>query len=272
MSKPSDGRVLLIIPTLGERAQLLRHAITSVVQQEGCDVDLVLVMPSGSPAQQIAEESAVRVVRDPGAGLSAALNAGIAAADPSCQYFAWLGDDDLLRPNALRAAVAALGSEPMAVMVYGRCDYVDDGGRTIFVSRAGPWAERLIGFGPNLIPQPGSLMRLDAVRAVGGLDEKLKFAMDLDLFLKLRHFGRLRALPQTLAAFRWHADSLTVANQKESIDEADRVRRRNLGMLASIAWPIWRWPVRWSLAAGKVFVKRRAAISSAQQPTFPVGS
>lgn len=253
-------RVLLVIPTLGQRTDLLSQAVSSVGLQEGCVVDLVVVTPSGSPAERIADDTAVRVVTDPGRGLSAALNAGLAAANSKCQYFGWLGDDDLLRPKALAAAVAALRAEPEAVMVYGWCDYVDAEGHTFFVSRAGPWAARIIGYGPDLIPQPGSLMRLSAVRAVGGLDESLKFALDLDLFLRIRRHGRLLALPQTLAAFRWHADSLTVANQKQSIDEADQVRRRHLNGFASATWPIWRWPLRWSLAAVKVLVKRRASI------------
>ena len=35
---------------------------------------------------------------------------------------------------------------------------------------AGPLAGRILRFAPNLVPQPGSLMRLSMVRAVGYLD------------------------------------------------------------------------------------------------------
>jgi GT2 family glycosyltransferase len=264
MIPSADEGVLFIVPTLGQRADLLRQALLSV-ERSGHPVDLVVVTPHGSPAVGIAAEIGARVVHDPGRGLSAALNAGLVTADLTCPYFGWLGDDDLLRPGALRATVMALQAQPEAVMVYGWCDYVDEDGRTFFVSRAGRWAARVIGFGPDLIPQPGSLMRLEAVQAVGGLDENLDFAMDLDLFLKLRSHGQLTPIRRTLAAFRWHADSLTVGNQKKSVDEADMVRKRYLNSVAAATWPLWRWPVRWSLAAIKVLVKRRAAAISSRK-------
>ena len=111
-------------------------------------------------------------------------------------------------------------------MAYGWCDYVDDNGTVIFANRAGSWAARCITFAPNLVPQPGSLMRLSDVTRVGGVDEGLRLSMDLDLFLRLRRRGRLVALPRTLAAFRWHADSATVTSEEASAEEADRVRMR----------------------------------------------
>ena len=272
MDAPRTDRVLLVIPTLGQRADLLREAVLSVLQQDGCAVDVVVVTPAGSPAERIAEEADIRVIADPGRGLSSALNAGLAAAPGDCRYFGWLGDDDLLRPGSLTAATTALRTEPNAVMVYGWCDYVNDAGETFFVSRAGPWAARVLGFGPDLVPQPGSLMRLSVVQRVGGLDESLKFAMDLDLFLKLRRHGKLLSIPRTLAAFRWHSESLTVANQRRSIDEADQVRRRHLKFMASATWPLWRWPMRWSLGAVKTVVKRRASSRSRHQTASHVSS
>lgn len=252
-------KILVVIPTLGHRAELLRKAAASVRMQGGCDVDLVLVSPPSEMVDSIANEFGARLVLDPGRGLSAALNEGLGAASEGTEFFGWLGDDDLLREGALQATATGLQRQPKAVLVYGWCDYIDDDDVTFFSSRAGRWAARLLAWGPDLVPQPGSLMRLSAVEAVEGLDESLRFAMDLDLFLKLRRVGRLISLPQTLSAFRWHGDSLTVANQGLSADEADRVRRRHLSQWASLTWPVWRWPLRWSLAGVKLVVKRRAA-------------
>lgn len=251
-------RVLVVVPTLGQRVAYLRQTVASIRSQRGVDVDLVLVVPSGTEADAIAAEAGARIVRDPRRGLSGALNAGLAAATPGTELFGWLGDDDLLRPGSLEAAAAALDRVPGAAMAYGWCDYIDDEGRTFFVSKAGPWAARVLSWGPNLIPQPGSLMNLPMVESVGGLDEGLRYSMDLDLFLKLRKRGALVCVPRSLAAFRWHSDSLTVSQQKASMDEADAVRRRLLPAPASATWPVWRWPVRWALSGAKAVVSRRA--------------
>ena len=60
-------------------------------------------------------------------------------------------------------------------------------------------------FGPQLLPQPGSLFDRAVFERVGGLDESLKWAFDLDLFLKLRGCGRVEFVDAPLAEFRWDA-------------------------------------------------------------------
>lgn len=256
----SAPRVLIVVPTLGQRIEYLREALSSIVEQPGCDLDLVIVAPPSAEVDQLASQFAARLVADPRRGISGAINAGIAAARSNDEFFGWLGDDDLLRADALATATEALLADQRVVMVYGRCDYIDDGGSTFFVSGAGQWARRILAWGPNLIPQPGSLMRLSAVKEVGGLDEGLRFAMDLDLFLKLRNHGRIIAMPRTLAAFRWHDDSLTVSQERSSMDESDAVRRRQLSSsLAGKTWFLWRWPMRWALSLAKRTARYRKA-------------
>jgi GT2 family glycosyltransferase len=64
------------------------------------------------------------------------------------------------------------------------------------------------------------------VRQVGLLDESLRYAMDLDLFLRLQDAGPVRYLPEALATFRWHPASTTVASSAASEAEARAVRAR----------------------------------------------
>jgi GT2 family glycosyltransferase len=248
----------MVVPTLGRRMPHLRLCLESISAQEGPAVELVLVCPPSPAVDELAERHGARVVPDPGRGMSAALNAGFEAATDGTGYVAWLGDDDLLRPGSLAATTAALDARPDASMAYGWCDYVDDEGRVIFSSRAGRWAARSIGFGPNLVPQPGSLMRLSDVRAVGGVDERLTLSMDLDLFLRLRRRGRMVAVPQTLASFRWHPDSVTVQSEEASAEEADQVRMRYLAQPLARTYRVARWPGRWALRLVKWRVRRRA--------------
>jgi hypothetical protein len=143
-------------------------------------------------------------------------------------------------------------------MVYGWCDYIDDNGTVIFSSRAGRLAGRILRFAPNLVPQPGSLMRLSDVRQVGGVDEELKLSMDLDLFLRLRSRGRLIALSRTLASFRWHADSSTVLAEAASAEESDRVRMRYMSAPMARVYRLARWPGRWALQLVKIRVRAKA--------------
>jgi len=251
--------VLFVVPTLGERPALLEQCLRSITDQDVA-VDLVLVAPPGRGVEETAARFGARFAADPRrGGLSGALNAGLATAARGTRYFAWLGDDDVLAPGSLASTTAALDRNPGAVMAYGWCDYIDDADEIVFRSRAGRLARLILRFGPNLVPQPGSLMRYDAVRDVGGLDESVRFAMDLDLFLRLRTHGRFVSVPRTLACFRWHADSATVSNGQGSMEESDRIRMRYMPAPLARAYEYLRWPGRWALALAKGRVDRNVA-------------
>jgi len=251
-------RILFAVPTLGRRPDLLDGALASIRAQGVAQLELVVVAPLSAEIEPLVAKYDVRHVEDPRRGLSGALNAALEAAQPGTKYFAWLGDDDLLNPGSLATAVAALDANPSASMVFGWCDYMTEDATVVFSSRAGKWAGHIVGWGPNLIPQPGSVQRYSMVRAVGGLDESLKFGMDLDLFLKLKRLGPIIHVNETLARFRWHPDSNTVSNQAASSQESEEIRLRYLGAMARAARPVTRPVSMYSLALARAHVTRRA--------------
>jgi GT2 family glycosyltransferase len=255
---------LMVVPTLGRRPDLLVRSLESIRSQVISGLDLVAVAPRGVGVEQMVAEYGGRFAVDPGVGgLSGALNAGIRAALPGTMYFAWLGDDDLLAPGSLRTTISALESAPDAVLAFGWCNYIDVDDQVVFRSRAGRVASLILPWGPNLVPQPGSLMRYEAVVRAGGLDETVRLAMDLDLFLRLRKIGSFVAVPQTLASFRWHDDSATVGSEKLSMEESDQLRMRYMTPLAVAAYRYLRWPGRGALWLAKRRVDRnirRAAL------------
>jgi hypothetical protein len=257
----SLAEVLVVLPTLGERLETLRETLASVdAQRSDVNVTLAVVIPAdATEARNLALAHHAIVVDDPKHGVSAAINRGLSVRTTE-MFYAWIGDDDLFRPGGLLALASLLASRPDSVLAFGGCDYIDPRGRTIAVSSAGPIARFLLPWGPDLIPHPGTMIRLDALLAIGGFDEKLKYAMDLDAFLTLRSHGRFAWTRKPVSAFRWHPDSLTVANRSASSAEADRVKRRHLpGALRSIS-TLWHAPVRWAaaVAAGRLNNRARA--------------
>lgn len=242
--KGKEARILVVLPTLGKRLDYLRQTLESIRAQAPVATDVVMVFPlSNKETAKLANEYGAIAVDDPG-GISAAVNAGIAQAKPHHRYISWIGDDDLLAPESLQAAMAALDQHPDAVVAFGYCDYIDAEGRKIFTSRAGNLAPWLATWGPDLIPCPGALFRLSALRKVGKFDETRKYAMDLDMFLRLRKMGKFINTKRTLASFRWHPTSTTVANRKHSLDEAEQVKRKHLPKAMRPLSFLWEKPVR----------------------------
>jgi glycosyltransferase involved in cell wall biosynthesis len=249
--------VLIVIPTLGQRVDYLRQTLESIRNQQ-VEADITVVTPARAvAARSLAHEFNAKVIDDPGS-LPAAINLGAECAEAHHRFINWIGDDDLLTPGSLETTRAALDAYSGAVLAYGACEYIDAQGQVLWVSRAGKWAQRILSWGPDLIPQPGMLVRRDAWSAVRGLDTSLRFAFDLDLLLKLRGHGRFVDVGQVVSQFRWHPESLTVSDRTSSLNESEEIKRRYLSPRArKLSW-LWEKPVRGATRVAARSVTRRA--------------
>jgi glycosyltransferase involved in cell wall biosynthesis len=251
------AEILIVIPTLGERADYLEQTLRSI-RSQSTPADIVLVAPdSASHVTDLAARFECELLTDPGSQ-TLAINYGVTAARDHHQYVNWIGDDDILTPGSLERTFSVLSLNQQAVVAYGACEYIDRDGNELWVSRAGKWAPRILSWGPDLIPQPGMLVRLSAWNAVGGVDTSLRFAFDLDLLLKLRQQGTLLDVGEVVSQFRWHPESLTVSDRTSSLNESEDVKRRYLSPGARrFAW-VWEKPVRGATRLAARGVTRRA--------------
>jgi GT2 family glycosyltransferase len=257
MSKAKENpKVLMILPTLGQRTELLKQTLASLKAQSPFLYDLVMVFPlKNKETAALAKEYNAICIADPG-GISAAINAGTTAAKPHHKYVGWLGDDDLLAPGSIKTSSTALDNNPDAVVAFGYCDYIDDVGNRIFTSRAGSLAPWIMTWGPNLVPLPGMMFRLSALNRIGGFDENNKYSMDLDVLLRMRKIGKIINTKRTLASFRWHSESTTVSSRTKSLKEASAVKRKYLPKYLRPFSPLWEAPVG---VATKVAARRVTA-------------
>ena len=256
----ADADILVVLPTLGDRIDTLRLTLETIAEQRrDVALNIALVAPTSAvDARQLAAQYGAIVMDDPRQGISAAINLGLAARTTE-RFYAWIGDDDLFRPGGLITLRRLLDGEDRAVVAFGGCDYIDHAGRTITTNNAGWLALFLLPWGPDLVPHPGSLIRLDSLEAIGQFDPDLRFAMDLDAFLKLRQLGSFVWTRGSVSAFRWHVESLTVANRAKSSAEADSVKRRHLPRWLRPMCPLWHAPVRWAAALAAQSMSARAS-------------
>lgn len=202
----------MVVPTLGERPDLLSKTLRSI-RTLLCSEQVIVVAPPDAvdaTRQRLSQLGAKVWPEDrPRRGLAAAVND--VWQKVSTPLVAWIGDDDLLRPG-FTDAVRTLSNSTALSGVYGRMQIVDINGTVERTLRPGRIGLTLSRRGPNLIGQPGSIYRKEAVKDVGWLREDLPYSMDLDLFLRLDSWqAGLTYLPRVLGAFRWHESSQTVA-------------------------------------------------------------
>jgi GT2 family glycosyltransferase len=232
----------VVVPTIGERPQYLDDTLKSI--REAGDSYIVLVGRKGFDATSYQNAGLVDLYVDEiETSVPNKINQGFRALPEGIEYITWIGDDDLLAPGSIAVATSALDKPEKPVLVFGHCQYIDSEGNDVLVKRSGSWAVPLLGFGPQLIPQPSAVFRRDAFEKIGGLSDKFEFAFDFDLFLKLTKLGRVVFLDQILSSHRWHATSLTFSRRWDSVKEASAVRVSNLSLAIRTISPLWELPV-----------------------------
>lgn len=262
-SGSTSPEILVVLPTLGDRLDFLAETLESVAaQRRTVPLSLVVVSPpTAEAARELALSYGATLIDDPRSGISAAINCGLRARTNE-RYYAWIGDDDLFLEDGLSLLKRMLDSTPEAVVAYGGCDYIDPDGRLLWRSAAGRLAQVLLPWGPDLIPNPSAMIRLDALEEIGGFDEDLRFAMDLDAFLSLRKLGPFLSTRTSVSAFRWHPDSLTVSDRSGSSKESEAVKRRHLPRALRPLSPLWDSPIRWASRRAAARITGRAQAAS----------
>jgi glycosyltransferase involved in cell wall biosynthesis len=215
-------RISLITPSY-QQAPFLEECLRSVGSQRGAGVEHIVVDGGSSDGSAgIIEAHAAQLAwwcSEADGGQSAAINKGLAHA--TGEVFGWLNSDDLLLPGALERVAQAFAADPF-LLVYGGRRRVREADGSERVAPLDDPNDPLDLFIRPRINQQSTFLRMDAVRAVGGVEEKLRYVMDLELWWQLLfRFGtsHLRFEAVDLALFRLHGDSKTGTAQEAFVDE-----------------------------------------------------
>jgi hypothetical protein len=223
---------------------MLNDSLLSLRQSD--KIFIVLVSPNSNLGEQLRLENLIDMyVQDSGGGLSTAINEGIAAMPKEIDVVSWLGDDDEVFAEGLMKCLPFFLMKPDVVATYGVCEYFDEQGNTFWVNDFGQLAVHLLRFGPDRIPQPGSLLRRDSFNQIGMLAPFLKWAFDLDMFIKLSKIGKVLFVPVKVSRYRWHPSSLSSSFRDQSNEEARNVRVSHLPTLLAKVSPLWENPQYW---------------------------
>jgi glycosyltransferase involved in cell wall biosynthesis len=166
---------------------------------------------------------AKRVLHDVRGGISHAMNCGIAAA--SGAVVAHLhADDYYAAPDVLERVAAAFTESGRAWLVGEIAVLAGDVLLPPQARRA--YSYHALASGRAFVPHPATFVRRDLFDAVGVFDEQLRYAMDIDLWLRVAARTPPVVLERVLAIFRDHPGSVSSANKLLARQEEWRVRRR----------------------------------------------
>lgn len=218
MSGIEPSAVDVVIP-VRDGARYLPECLDSVMAQTQ-PVRAAVVVDDGSSdatpdilAEYQRRWPALDVVRTDKRGLPHARNTGLAKC--RAPFVAFLDSDDVWAAHKLERQVdLCVAGGPRVGFVYCGYRLIDEDG--------GPSARRVIAptlrgdvladllLGGNLISGSGSavLARRCLLERTGGFDERLTFAEDWDLWLRLAEVSEVDFVPEPLVAIRLHQESM----------------------------------------------------------------
>ena len=227
----SRQRVTVAIPVFNGE-EMIGEAIDSVLAQTYEELELIIVDDGSTDRSiEVAErhsDERVSVVSVKRGGPSWARN--IALASARGEYIAFLDADDYWLSNRLERQVCILESEPTVEVVGHLMRYEPLGSkRTLGVTgdivdeRA---MERVRAGALVPFPLSSSLFRTDSVRAIGGFDEELSAAADLDVYARVAQKGTFITINEVLGAYRLHSDSISAKHSSRQVRQARFIRAR----------------------------------------------
>lgn len=208
--------VSVVMPSLNQ-APFLEAAVRSVLEQSYDHLELVVVDGQSTDGtiellvhlqQEFGERLRWESQQD--TGPAQAINTAITLSQG--EIIGWLNSDDLYADDAVIHAVNEFVNKPWLEMVYGLAEHVDAAGHVLNTYPTQPPSTPVESFvDGSFICQPTVFMRRSALNIIGPLDESIKTAFDLDLWVRFfKQFQRQTAWIQRVQAYsRLHSACLT---------------------------------------------------------------
>jgi glycosyltransferase involved in cell wall biosynthesis len=198
-------KISVVIPTYN-RAQLLPRAIESA-QNAGADLEVIVVddCSTDDTAKVCAAIAGIKYVRlNANGGLANARNVGVA--ESTCEFVAFLDDDDLRLPGSLDKQLHALTADDRIAFCYGQA-LIGDARRQLPTGEIYPlrcphgdifWDL----LEDNFIPMPSVLARKSSLLNAGGFNTSLRLIEDWDMWLRLSERFLVAAIEEPVAIHR----------------------------------------------------------------------
>ena len=221
-------------PYLGETIQSVRDNLAPG--------DEYIVVDGGSTDGSVElirrhEAAITQWISEPDEGYADALAKGFARA--SGDVLCWINAGDVLLSGTL-AKVREIFAAGDVDLIFGDDFYIDEQSRVIRYSRGfvNDLAAAML-YGGWTPLQDACFWTREIYTRLGGIDPKLHYAADYDLFLRMARAGRARHVPLAFSAFRRHSGQKSISSAAAYASEREQVRRREMNGAGGGAMAAW---------------------------------
>ncbi len=249
--------IISVITPTKDRRDLLARCIASIAAQDYPLKEHVVVDgASDDGTVELLREQAAHMphltwISEPDDNLAQAMNKGLALA--TGDVLGVVGDDDVLEPGALAAIALEFDAAADLAVVSASAELVDASGAPIqrqrarFTNRAELvecwryWGQRV------MLPAPATFFHRRVLETVGGFDERDRYAMDYDHWLRITERYPVKTLDVVLARHRFAPGTISFSENERQLAEMRRISRRYWGSKRrGTYWAFATSYVRWA--------------------------
>jgi glycosyltransferase involved in cell wall biosynthesis len=232
--KSNFPSISIITPSFNQ-GKFIEETILSILNQEYPNLEY-LIMDGGSTDNTIEilkkYSGKVKWFSQPDNGQAHAINKGLSLS--TGEIVSYLNSDDILMNNSL-FTIAKLFTDHQGIdWLVGRCKIVNEKSQEIrnpitnYKNLLLKTKNKKMLLMTNYISQPATFWRRKILQEIGGFDERLRYVMDYDYWLRLWEHSKPFFTTQVLAGFRIQDESKTIKTSisKTWFDEENEVIQR----------------------------------------------
>ncbi|WP_236622284.1 glycosyltransferase family 2 protein [Novipirellula maiorica] len=203
---PAKPLVSILVPSYNQ-GRFIRHTIDSILQQDYRPLKIHVVDGASSDntvnvLKSYGEIPELEWISEPDKGVVDAVNKGFDRLEGDICGIQ--SSDDLYLPGVIQRIVDQFHEFPKTGLIYGDTVKVDAEGNELLRYQIGPWSFKNIFLMKTWIPQPSTFFRREMLVTCGGWDDRIPYAPDTDLWLRMAFRTDVKKIDHYLSSRRMH--------------------------------------------------------------------
>ncbi len=225
--------VSVIVPSYNQ-GKFIRDTIDSILQQDYRPIQIHVI--DGASTDETVEVlksygniPELKWISEPDDGVVHAVNKGFAQVQG--EVIAIQSSDDTYLPGAISQVVKMFQKDLQLGLVYGDTIKIDAQGNELSKNVIGQYSLENIFLFKTWIPQPSAFFRKELLEVCGGWDDKIPYAPDTDLWIRMAFRTEVKKLNVYLSQRRMHEEQRDVHAQKivnhftQMIDQSSDIKQ-----------------------------------------------
>ncbi|MEZ0153469.1 MAG: glycosyltransferase family 2 protein [Candidatus Reddybacter sp.] len=229
-------RTISIVTPSYNQGEFLQEAIQSVTDQnlKDCSLEYIIQDNCSSDATTSIldlydDDESVHISVEADSGQADAINRAFNVS--TGEILGWVNSDDVLLPGALGLIMEAFNDYPEVDVIYGKAYFIDSSG---IVQKSYPTTEfdSSLLLNTCFLSQPSVFYRRSLFEKVGGLNDKLHYCLDYNLWIKFYLAGaKFLYLKKPLSATRIYESTKTATGGMLFVNEILQMLQAELGYI-----------------------------------------